>query len=352
MLSSFRELGYRVGVIMASDGDSGAGDTGFETYPVPLPSAGPTRMRFLIFTWKGFLKGVRLRPDILLASDLYSLPLVVFLSFFTRSRVVYDSRELYTAIAALRHRRFTQRFWSVIESVFIRRAALVLCVNNSLGAMLQKLYPRKKIVVVRNIPRKERPQRTDRLRSMFPIRADQKILLYQGGLQSGRGIPVILKIAPELQNAAFVFMGDGLLKTDILTAAKNSPNIFHLPAVPADQVLDYTASADIGLTLIEDHGTSYYYSLPNKLFEYIRAGLPVVGSNFPEIGAIINEYEIGATAPPGNPELVRDAISGLMQDDDRLKRCRANCVRASAALLWDEEFKRFRSALDQLMDND
>jgi glycosyltransferase involved in cell wall biosynthesis len=178
-----------------------------------------------------------------------------------------------------------------------------------------------------------------------------KILLYQGGLQSGRGIPVMLDAARTLNDVAFVFMGNGPLKTDILSAASHTPNVFHIPAVPVDEILEWSASADVGATLIENYGTSYYYSLPNKLFEYIRAGIPVIGSNFPEIGAIINQYQIGFTADPEKVDEVRVAINRLVRDEDELSRCRNNCIKASAALSWNEEFSGFQSALEKLSDN-
>ncbi len=351
ILGSFHDLGFRTSVVTAVDTPSIDTTQTYSSYPIILPKNKSTKFKFLIFYIRGFMTAIKLRPSFLIAADLYSLPLAWLISIIRHVPIVYDSRELYRSIAALHRRKFMQSFWSMVEWLFMHKVALVITVNNSLAEILRKTYPSKNVVVVRNIPNKQSVTRSNKLRELLGIPSSMKIILYQGGLQAGRGIPILLSLAEKIENIAFVFIGNGPMISTIEKSAVGKSNIFQIASVPSTELLHYTVSADIGATLIENYGTSYYFSLPNKLFEYIHAGIPVLGSNFPEITSIINEYRVGLTADPENSEEVCTALRSLLFDETKIQEYRTNCIKASTVLSWNREFQKLYSEIEPLLVN-
>ncbi len=311
--------------------------TGLAIHPAHVVRTLPTKIRFLIFYWKALFIALRVHATIFLASDLYSLPTAWFASILTGAKLVYDSRELYSAIAALHKRPLTQRFWTWCEHIFSPQADSIITVNNSLAQFLRENHPKQRVYVVRNIPHRQIVNDRSLLRRRLNIPPGEKIVLYQGGLQKGRGIGILLSIAPTFPDAAFVFLGSGVLRHSIEEASRQSPNVHLLDAVPMSELITYTAGADIGWCIIENHGLSYYYSLPNKLFEYIMAGIPVVGSAFPEIKKNIDLYDVGITVDPLDTNGLIDSLRMLLTDDGLNARYAGNCRIAAEVLTWQNE---------------
>jgi glycosyltransferase involved in cell wall biosynthesis len=138
-------------------------------------------------------------------------------------------------------------------------------------------------------------------------------------------------------NAVAVFMGYGPLEKLIKSKAKNSKKIFFLPAVPPNEVLKYTASADYGFSLIEDICLSYKYCLPNKLFEYLMAEIPVIVSNLPEQKKIVEKYKVGVVVRENTPEGLREAVGEILRlDRDELVR---NIKKVKKFFNWENQEK-------------
>ncbi|MDT8325525.1 MAG: glycosyltransferase [Bacteroidota bacterium] len=289
--------------------------------------------------------------DLYIAADLYSLPLAARLAAAGSSGLIYDSRELYRAIAALEGRRLMQGFWSALERRYARRAHAVLTVNDSIAEILRAEFD--DVRVLHNYPdavEDRASNGSNRLREALGIPADQRILLSQGGLQRGRGALLCVNALAQVDAAALVFLGDGPLRDEILLHARvhGVEDRVHVhPAVPSDELLSWTAGADVGLCMIENLGRSYYLSLPNKLFEYMAAGLPVVGSDFPEIGRVLRASGAGIPVPADNPDALAESLRQLLADSARLEELRQRSVDARTAYQWQSEETLFRSLLEE-----
>jgi glycosyltransferase involved in cell wall biosynthesis len=318
---------------------------------VPIPRGASLRSALPQF-WR---TGADVLPaggaDLYLAADLYSLPLAARLAAAGQSGLVYDSRELYRAIAALEGRWLTQRFWSWLERRYARRADAVLTVNNSIAEILRAEYG--DVRVLHNYPdavADSASSGSDRLRKALDIPAAQRILLSQGGLQSGRGALLCVDALSRIDGAALVFLGDGPMRDEILLHARVQgvqDRVHVLPAVPSDELLSWTAGADVGLCMIENLGRSYYLSLPNKLFEYIAAGLPVVGSDFPEIGRVLRESGAGMPVPAENADVLAETLRQLLADPARLETLRRRSRAARTEYQWRSEESLFHSLLEE-----
>ena len=157
-------------------------------------------------------------------------------------------------------------------------------------------------------------------------------------MSPGRGIERIISAFEEIDSAKhLVLMGYGVMEQAVRDAAERHPNIHFQPAVPPEAVQAYTSSADAGICLIENTCLSYYYSLPNKLFEYLMCGLPVLINDMPEQRRIVQQYDCGWVVPE-SPGQTRALIESL--DRDALEARKAGASRAGQSFDWVKESKQ------------
>ena len=193
-----------------------------------------------------------------------------------------------------------------------------------------------------NCPVWQPPQTSDRLRRELCIPAPLKIIVYQGRVTAGRGIENFLTAVQQVQGTAGVVLGDGP-SLEVLRQRVQSGEWqrVYLPGkVSLNDLPDYTASADIGMVLIQPTCLSYRLSLPNKLFEYLHAGLAVVGSDLPEIGRVIREHQAGEVTDPDDTGAIAASLHRLLDDPDRLERAKANALQAATHFTWQQESQR------------
>lgn len=261
------------------------------------------------------------------ASDLFVLPALTQRVSATKATLSFDSRELYPNVGATSGKPWASAVWAWIERRYIRRADTVFTVNDSIADILARKYGMPRPVVVANIPLKATPRDDGYLRKLTGARDDEVILLLQGHLKPGRGSELILEAMPHIERAHLVFLGEGPLRAKLEARSKAltlDDRVHFHDLVPPGHLLDTTASADLGICLIEPLTESLRLSLPNKLFEYLRAGIPVVASSLPEIERVVNGFRVGVCVPDLRPQAVATAISGAIENPDTIQHWRGN----------------------------
>jgi glycosyltransferase involved in cell wall biosynthesis len=288
------------------------------------------------------------KADIFFAEDLYTLPFVATIAKWKKSRVIYNSRELYAYLGGLRNRPAIQWLIRKIESHFIQKVDLVLSTGELDSEFIERLYGIKNSVVIRNIPLYQSPKQKIDFRKMFGIGRDKLILLYQGVLLNGRGMPQIMHSVAQLPSTVLIIVGDGEQRENFKELAeelKINERVFFTGSIDQKELINYTAGADIGLCLIENISVSYYHALPNKLFEYIMAGLPVLSSDLPQMKKVVETYKVGESININMEENISSTIKHWIAEPSLLETYRKNCIPASQELNWQEEYKKVRKIL-------
>jgi glycosyltransferase involved in cell wall biosynthesis len=284
--------------------------------------------------------------DVFLAGDVYTLPFVYLVSRLKKKRSYYDCRELYPFLAGLRNKKITQTLIKIIERLFIKRVEMVITTGPMDAQFIQHYYKITNPIVLRNLPEPKKPSEKINLRSQLGINEDEKILLYQGVLFEGRGLEKTIKALKDINNTHLIMLGSGHLKSKLeqLAIEENVADRIHfLGTIPQEKLINYTSEADFGLALIENISLSYYYALPNKMFEYITAGVPVISCMLPQMKDIIDTYKVGwiIDIETNNlAEKLNQIIDQKIDENlaDRLKF-------ASEELNWDVEYAKVKNQL-------
>jgi glycosyltransferase involved in cell wall biosynthesis len=257
--------------------------------------AGFAALKMLEAQWRYWWATRALRPAVIHCHGVFSLAASVAAKLATGAPLVYDPHELETernGVAGLR--QAADRY---IERRLIRSCDAVMCVSDSIADWYANEYRIRRPAVVRNIPDLRLQQgggNESILKRRLGIPESDLLFIYQGGLFRGRRIDQLIRVFERVQpRRHLVLMGYGELEETAKAAAARIPNIHFHPAVPPGEVLKHTSSADVGLTGVENVCLSYYYSLPNKLFEYLSAGIPFLVPAYPEMARLIEQHGCG-----------------------------------------------------------
>ena len=282
----------------------------------------------------------RKKADVVNCHSLLVLPLGSLFKLFSNSIVIYDTHELESETVGKTGSLRTAA--KIIEKLFISTTDYVFTVNESISDWYRQEYSLDNITSIRNVPHLIQSHdaqliESNILRHKFSLHNNEIIFIYLGVLHHGRGIEMILNVFSRVQDDKHViFMGYGNLESLIISYANKYKNIHFHDAVSPNDVLTYTQCADIGICLIENVCLSYYLSLPNKLFEYIMAGIPVISSNFPEMNRIINESQAGWTIEPKE-----DLLYNFVQEIslDKISAKRMHTINYRQTIGWHQEEK-------------
>jgi glycosyltransferase involved in cell wall biosynthesis len=305
--------------------------------------------RAVQWQWLVFWHVVRMSPACINCHNVWLLPLCALLKLWCRSVLIYDTHELETETHLSRGLRRVA--CKAIERMLIHTADLTFVVCESIGDWYRNAYGlQDRVMVVRNFPTRatDIPQKSTVLRELLEIDRKELIFLYQGVLGRGRGVELLLEAFTSMPDRHVVFLGFGKLVPLIQQFAALHSNIHYLPAVAPAELSRYTAGADVGLSIIENLSLSYYYCLPNKLFEYLNCGVPVVASDFPEMAAIIRKSKCGWLVPVSVDHLIR-TMQSISPESIRLRSCSTEEFRMHHC--WEREERVLTHAYRLLFKN-
>lgn len=289
--------------------------------------------------------------DAIWANDLDTLLPAFVISQQARIPLVYDSHEFFTEAAGLTGRRLQRGVWLVLERILFPKLKAVITVNNSIAQAYAARYPQARggmPLVVRNMPeRRDPPQETKKWRQELNIPKDATFLILQGAfLDQDRGVKQAVEALREREDWALVVVGAGAefdwAKDQVHSL---SGRLICLPKMPFEELRSLTAAADVGLSLDRGVHGNYWMSLPNKLFDYIHAGIPVVASAMPEVRQIIESFGIGCVAIDHAPSSIISAVQEVVNMPT--SHWKSKCRDAAQQLHWEAEELQIERALSK-----
>ncbi len=319
-----------------------------DSQPLDRPY-GTRRMRLLFRKGAKFYAEYNLRlfffllfrkADTLVSNDLDTLLANYCASKLKRScKLVYDSHEYYTEVPELMNRPKVKAVWERIEGWIFPNLKWVYTVNGSIAARYQEKYGIE-LKVVRNIAPKYQPEKALSKKELG-LPEDKFILILQGaGINVHRGAEELIEAMKLLENVLLLIIGDGDVIPQIKKNVKQydlQNSVWILGKKPYAEMMQYTAQADLGFTLDKANNLNYRFSLPNKVFDYIHAGTPIICTDLPEVRNVVEGHDVGVILKELTPESIAEAVNMLKNDPDRLNKLKRNCKLAAEKESWEGE---------------
>lgn len=289
------------------------------------------------------------KARLLIANDLDTLLPNYLVSKIKKIPLVYDSHEYFTGVPELQNAPIKRKIWKSVERWIFPKLKDVFTVNDSIAGLYEKEYGIRP-VVARNVPPAlKNPVKKSRKELNLP--EDRHILILQGsGINVHRGAEELVAAMAFLEHTLLLIVGGG----DVVEALKQNVKKKHLenkvvfvPRQPYEKLMQYTAVADLGLTLDKGNNINYRYSLPNKLFDYLQAGIPVLASRLPEIEKIIETYQVGDFIQDHQPRHIAQKIKEIFSNPERLNQWRQNTRKAATDLTWEKESEKLKKVYEK-----
>lgn len=258
---------------------------------------------------------------------------------FKKKKLIYDSHEVQTSRTG-----YDSKFYGIYERFLIRYIDAMIVENNTRALHNEEIYGFYPYVV-HNYPFKNKYTKDiDRkyIHKVLELHENEKVLLYQGGIQTGRGLENLVKAMPFIKEGTLVFIGDGRIKNDLETLVEKldlGEKIKFIPKVPLHELPKYTNSAYLGFQVLNNVCFNHYSASSNKLFEYIMSNVPVVACDFPEIKKVVESANIGICVDSHDERSIAVGVNYLIANEVERHQMSSNCIEASNIYNWENEKK-------------
>ncbi len=296
--------------------------------------------------------------DLIVSIDLDTLAGCQAAARIRGTRLLWDSHELFPEVPEIAGKPMVKKVWWAIQNHCVprlRKTDIAVTVCKSIADIFLERYGRE-FLVVRNAPLASRlteAPKVDRDKDGRPF-----TILYQGAVNLGRGVEEMICALPLLPECRFLVVGDGdmLDKAKALAAKMDvEDRVDFIGRVPFKDLAPYMAKSDVGLVLLKNISLNYQYALPNRIFDFIQAGLPIIGSRLPEIESIVEKQqdEDGTPLPVGlcidsmGPDALAEAIKGVMYDPARSALWRRNMTRLAPHMTWEQETEKIKIEIEK-----
>lgn len=279
------------------------------------------------------------KQGIFYANDLDTLPANFLASKIRSAFLVYDSHEYFTEVPELINRPGVQAFWKRIEGFILPRLKNCMTVSSAIAEVYLEKYG-VHFQLLRNFPKQKQ----------FPESVQKEnFVLYQGALNVGRGLEELIQAMPMV-NAKLWIAGSGDIEEELKRKVSNHQlenKVFFLGRLKAEELKVYTQKAKIGLSVEKPIGLNYTYALPNKVFDYIHAGTPVLYAPLVEIKTTLSGFQIGEELVSYHAEKMAKQLNAMLKSD-RYSHWQKECERAAQIFNWQKEERVLLSIFEEL----
>lgn len=305
---------------------------------------------YLFFNLRLFFKLLFKKCDLLFANDLDTLLANYWASKLKQVPLVYDSHELFCDVPELLSSPSKRKIWQRLEQRIVPKLKYCITVNQSIASIFEEKY-KVKFHVIRNIPDMNVAAFKPKSRQELGLPTDKKIILLQGaGINIDRGAEELVEAMALVDNAQLLIIGGGdvwPVLEKMVTEKQLETKVILKRKIPKQELLHYTFNSDLGISIDKNTNPNYYNSLPNKLFDYIHCGIPVLASRLPEIEKIVKGYSVGTFIPSHQPSQIAETINSLFALGN-LELYKKNTVLAAKELNWTIEKQKYLEILKQI----
>lgn len=295
---------------------------------------------------------LRHRPGLVFSNDLDTLPASYMAARLIGAHLIYDSHEFFTEVPELEG-RFARKVWLWLERMMLPKLKHAFTVNRSIADEYEKRYGLR-MGVIRNVPSRIVWPDVLPTRSELGLPEDKTLIVLQGaGINMHRGAEEAVSAMRHLNDAMLLIIGTG----DVIETLKQMVDVHGIHdrvrftgRMPYEQMMFHTRLCDIGLTLDRDTNLNYRYSLPNKVFDYIQACVPILATDLPEVSRVVVSHDVGMTINGLTSESLAQAIETMRNDSQRMTTWRRNCQRTAGQICWENETIALKNLLRALND--
>jgi glycosyltransferase involved in cell wall biosynthesis len=303
---------------------------------------------YFFFNLRLFFKLLFTKADLLFANDLDTLWPNYVVSKWKKIPLIYDSHELFCDVPELLHSPFKRKIWQRIEKRIVPKLKTCITVNYSIARIFEEEY-KVKFHVIRNIPAETDVKSLSKKELNLP--EDKRIILLQGaGINMDRGAEELVEAMEYIENALLLVIGGGDVWPVLEEKVKNKhleEKVRLIKKIPKTELVNYTRHADLGISIDKNTNPNYYNSLPNKIFDYLQAGVPILATRLPEIERIVSHYQVGIFIDSHDPKHIAETINRLFSSA-LLNEFKRNTSIPARELNWETEKQKYLNILKQV----
>ena len=305
---------------------------------------------YFFFNLRLFFVGLINKTDLFYANDLDTLAPLFLLSKLKKKPLIYDSHELFCEVPELKASRIKKFIWQKLEGYIIPKLKTCITVNDSIAKIYEAKY-NVPFYIIRNISDFDQTF-IPKSRVQLSLPEDKKIILLQGaGINVDRGAEELIDAMEFVQNAVLYIIGSGdvweNLKQKVLFNKNIQNKVVLINKLPKSELINYTFNADIGLSIDKNTNLNYLYSLPNKIFDYIQAEIPILASRLPEIENIILQYKIGDFIDDHNPKTIANKLNEMLYSQ-QLSSYKKYLAIAKKEITWKSEKEKLLTIIKNI----
>ncbi len=343
------QWGYRVQIVALKMGSAPVDETiqGVPIHRIVIrnPHGGPRK--FLEFNWRAVKVLLNTPASLIHAHDLWVLPAAAIVAHLRKTPLVYDAHEYYRGLLVFQHKRLSGWIWRWVENLLIRRADALITINPFHLRLYRQFFTTKPAIFLYNVPRKDP--------DLLPLPYSQRppVIIYQGLFRPGRGLETIIPALAQLPKGELWLVGAGELEPLLKSQAEQygvSHRVRFWGFQPYYRILELTQQARVGLVLFADDHLNYRYASPNKFFEYIQAGTPVITTDIPSFRYFLRQFPVGDTVAVQDlttalPKVMQNYIQNHAYGQERHQAC----MQAREEWHWDNEAYKLKQLYTQLL---
>lgn len=305
---------------------------------------------YFFFNLRLFFVGLINKTDLFYANDLDTLAPLFLLSKLKKKPLIYDSHELFCEVPELKDSKIKKSIWQKLEGYIIPKLKTCITVNDSIAKIYEAKY-NVPFYIIRNISDFDQSF-IPKSRVQLSLPEDKKIILLQGaGINVDRGAEELIDAMEFVQNAVLYIIGSGDVWENLKQKVSFNKNIQNkvvlINKLPKSELINYTFNADIGLSIDKNTNLNYLYSLPNKIFDYIQAEIPILASRLPEIENIILHFKIGDFIDDHNPKTIANKLNEMLYSQ-QLSSYKKYLAIAKKEITWKSEKEKLLTIIKNI----